>query len=292
MSQLIGYTTSLSPQMGTLIKLDGGNCGQFFTRSPQTFQTIPFNEKDWIQVKEDIIKSKTKFVIHGSFLINFCKSKQNLNYAYKLILEDMKICSYLDCLGVIIHMGKNTEKKGEPKLTYEEAFQNYVQNIKHILHLTKNIPNKPKLILETGAGQGTEVATDLSELGILRKLLTDEEKERVKFCIDTCHIFTAGYDLRNPLFVDSLNGYIEMSLGWENVIVIHLNDSQSKLNHKVDRHADLLNGEITKTEKFTQSFIKFIKMCSNRDIPLVLETPGDSIDYSTQISILRDWIKS
>ena len=83
-----------------------------------------------------------------------------------------------------------------------------------------------------------------------------------------------------------------MSLGWENVIVIHLNDSQSKLNHKVDRHADLLNGEITKTEKFTQSFIKFIKMCSNRDIPLVLETPGDSIDYSTQISILRDWIKS
>jgi len=288
----IGYTTSLSQFMGKLIRLDGGNCGQFFTRSPQTFKTVPFNSNDWLAIKEDLFESQVNFVIHCSFLINFCKKQETINYVHKLIMEDMKICSYLNCIGVIIHMGKNVEK-----LPYEEAFQNYVKNIKYTLHITKYITNidhigneiKPMLILETGAGQGTEIATDLSELGRLRKSLEPEEAERVGFCIDTCHIFTAGYDLRNETFVESLENYIEMSLGWSNVKVIHLNDSLSKLNQKVDRHADISYGEITKTHKDCKAFIKFIKMCTDRNIPMVLETPGDCVEYSKQISLIKGW---
>lgn len=282
----IGYTTSLSQNMGSLIRLDNGNCGQFFTRSPQTFKTVPFSEDDWEINKIDLIESKVQMVIHGSFLINFCKNPKSLDYAYKLILEDMKISSYLNCIGVIIHMGKNTEK-----INYEDAFQNYVQNIKKILHVTRHIKSSPKLILETGAGQGTEVATDLSELGRLRKSLTEEEQKRVGFCIDTCHIYTAGYDLRNETFVDSLENYIEMSLGWDNVLVIHLNDSLSKLNQKVDRHADISYGHITKTYNDIRGFSKFIKMCESRQIPLILETPGDCVDYSKQISLVKGWVK-
>ena len=87
----IGYTTSLSQHMGSLIRLDGGNCGQFFTRSPQTFKIIPFEEDDWCVTKVDLTESDVKMVIHGSFLINFCKSPTSLDYAHKLILEDMKI---------------------------------------------------------------------------------------------------------------------------------------------------------------------------------------------------------
>jgi deoxyribonuclease-4 len=281
----IGYTTTLSKSMGELIRLDGGNCGQFFTRSPQTFKTVEFKEEDWNNIKDDMIKSNVNFVIHGSFLINFCKNPSSLDYAYKLIIEDMKICSYLNCIGVIIHMGKNTDK-----ITYEEAFLNYVNNIKNILKKTQYIPNYPKLILETGAGQGTEVATDISELGRLRKSLTDEEMKRVGFCIDTCHIFTAGYDLSNEIFVKSLENYIEMSLGWSNVLVIHLNDSLSKINQKVDRHADLSYGEITKTYKKTKSFINFIRLCKDKNIPLVLETPGILSNYSNQISLVKGWL--
>jgi deoxyribonuclease-4 len=281
----IGYTTTLSNSMGELIKMDGGNCGQFFTRSPQTFKTVEFKEKDWNNIKDDMIKSNVNFVIHGSFLINFCKNPSSLNYAYKLIIEDMKICSYLNCIGVIIHMGKNTDK-----VTYEEAFSNYVTNIKNILYLTKHILNYPKLILETGAGQGTEVATDISELGKLRKSLTEEEMKRVGFCIDTCHVFTAGYDLSNEHFVKSLENYIEMSLGWSNVLVIHLNDSLSKINQKVDRHADISYGEITKTYEKTKSFINFIRLCKDRNIPLVLETPGNCSSYSNQISLVKGWM--
>jgi deoxyribonuclease-4 len=146
------------------------------------------------------------------------------------------------------------------------------------------------LILETGAGQGKEVATDITELGMLRKNLTLEEQSRVGFCIDTCHIFTAGYDLRNMDFVNSFENYIELSLGWSNVKVIHLNDSLSKFNQKVDRHADISYGEITKSYKYTEAFIKFIKICHNKNIPLVLETPGDNTDYAKQINLVKNWI--
>ncbi len=282
---LIGYTTSLSQNMGKLIKLDNGNCGQFFTRSPQIFKTVPFNEKDWKNIKKDMEDSQVKFVIHGSFLINFCKHPNSIYYAHNLIFEDMKISSYVNSIGVIIHMGKNTDK-----LPYEEAFNNYIQNIKHILKITQNIPNSPMLILETGAGQGTEVATDITELGMLRKNLTLEEQKRVGFCIDTCHIFTAGYDLRNMDFVKSFEDYIELSLGWSNVKVIHLNDSLSKFNQKVDRHADISYGEITKSHKYTEAFIKFIKICQSKNIPLILETPGDNTDYAKQINLVKNWI--
>ena len=282
----LGYTTSLSKSMAEIIKLDGGNCGQFFTRSPQTFKTVEFNEDDWSEIKKSNELNRVNFVIHGSFLINFCKNPSTLDYAYKLLIEDMKICSYLNCIGVIIHMGKNTDK-----ITYEEAFSNYVSNIKNILHKTKHIKNSPKLILETGAGQGTEVATDITELGKLRKSLTEEEKKRVGFCIDTCHVFTAGYDLSNEIFVKSLENYIEMSLGWSNVLVIHLNDSKSKINKKVDRHADLSYGEITKTYEKTKSFISFIRLCKDKKIPLILETPGDCCSYSNQISLVKGWMK-
>ena len=281
----IGYTTLLSQHMGKIIKLDNGNCGQFFTRSPQIFKTIKFNPKDWINIKKDIEESGVKFVIHGSFLINFCKNPSSIYYAHNLILEDMKISSYLDTIGVIIHMGKNTDN-----ISYQESFNNYIQNIKHILKITKNIPNSPMLILETGAGQGKEVATDITELGMLRKNLTLEEQSRVGFCIDTCHIFTAGYDLRNMDFVNSFEDYIEMSLGWSNVKVIHLNDSLSKFNQKVDRHEDISYGEITRTHKYTEAFKKFIKICNSKNIPLVLETPAKNTDYSKQINLVKNRI--
>lgn len=281
----VGYTTNLSKSMAEVIKCDGGNCGQFFTRSPQTFKTIEFKEEDWIEIKNSININKVNFVIHSSFLINFCKNSSNIDYAYKLIIEDMKICSYLNCVGVIIHMGKNTDN-----IEYNDAFLNYVKNIKNILHKTKFIPNSPKLILETGAGQGKEVASDLSELGRLRKSLTDEEMKRVGFCIDTCHIFTAGYDLSNEKFVSSLENYIELSLGWSNVLIIHLNDSKSKINQKVDRHADLSYGEITKTYKKKQGLIKFIKICKNKNIPLILETPCDNASFSSQIALVKGWV--
>jgi endonuclease IV len=69
-----------------------------------------------------------------------------------------------------------------------------------------------------------------------------------------------------------------------------LNDSLSKFNQKVDRHADISYGEITKSHKYTEAFIKFIKICHNKNIPLILETPNINSDYMKQINLVKNWI--
>ena len=123
----------------------------------------------------------------------------------------------------------------------------------------------------------------MNELAKLREFCIN--KDRVKFCIDTCHIYSAGYDLSEEIFVISLENYIDNTLGWNNVIVAHINDSKECYNSRKDKHADIKSGEISK--KDLKSFMKFINYFNKRNIPMILETPSDTIDFKTQIQILK-----
>lgn len=144
---------------------------------------------------------------------------------------------------------------------------------------------KSIIIFETGAGQGKEICTSLFDLGDLRNRFTESEKSRIKFCIDTCHIFAAGYDIGDEHYVEMLDELIETCLGWNNVIAIHLNDSKCKLNSRKDRHADIGSGMIK-----LKGFKKFIKICAKRNIPMCLETPCDTIDHIKQINLVKQYI--
>lgn len=268
----IGYNMSTIIDKNTLLKAknDGCNFIQIFTGDPCKFI---YNKKpfDTNQLKY----WKGGIVIHGNFLINLCRlysDKIGRNSIY-LLKKDLEIASKINAIGVIIHMGKDTGKLG-----YEKAFNTYIENLNIVLKESK----EGIIILETGAGVGTEIATRLNELGKIREAVTN--KERIKFCIDTCHIFAAGYDLSNDLIVDSLEQYIENTLGWDNIIIIHCNDSKNCLCSKKDFHADITDGVISK--KNIGSFMKFINFFKKRNIPIILETPSDSIDLKTQIEFI------
>jgi deoxyribonuclease-4 len=208
----------------------------------------------------------------------------------KLLQRDLCISKKIGAIGVIIHMGHNVDKT----ISNDEALKLYVQNIDDILEGT---PNDSILILETGAGCGNEIGTRLNVLGEIRS--KSKYKHRIKFCIDTCHIFSAGYDISNSNVVDSLEAYIDITLGWENIIVCHLNDSKTNLNSKKDRHQDISYGTISKgieyhgkncdiiTEDSINPFIKFIKYFIKRNIPLILETPCESISYIEQMNLIK-----
>lgn len=260
---------------------NGANIVQIFTQNPTQFY------KSIIQINYENIKheceiNNIKVVIHGTFVVNLCrtlkdKSQQNL---IKLLIHDMYISSKLEAIGVVVHMGKNTKTM---HITNEEAINNYVDNVNYILECT---PNNSILILETGAGSGTEVCTEINELGKLRERII--QKDRVKFCIDTCHIFSSGYDLTNSEFIISLIDHIETCLKWDNVVLIHLNDSKTKLNSKIDRHADIGCGEIT--TNYLEDFMTFIKFINNKEIPMVLETPSDVIPYNEQLNLINIYL--
>ena len=150
-------------------------------------------------------------------------------------------------------------------------------------------PNKKSiLILETGAGCGTEICTKLEKLGEIRDRVKSKYRHRVKFCVDTCHIFAAGYPIDDINYIDDIEAIIDIALGWENVAVIHLNDSKKECESCKDCHADIGKGFIG-----TDPLVKFVKMCAEKDIPIVLETPCDEYNgkrftHKDQIRLVKD----
>jgi deoxyribonuclease-4 len=262
-------------------------CIQIFTRNPTSFALYPDNDTLLSNIKTLSTQLNIKIVIHGSFLINLCKPSNQVTQMKKLLQRDLCISKKLGAIGVIIHMGHNVDKK----LSNEEALKLYVQNIDDILEVT---PSDSILILETGAGCGNEIGTRLNDLGKIR--LNSKYKERIRFCIDTCHIFSAGYDISNSNIVESLEAYIDLTLGWENVITCHLNDSKTNLNSKKDRHQDISYGLISKgisynddiiTEDTITPFVQFIKYFIKRKIPIILETPCEFLSYSEQLNLIK-----
>jgi deoxyribonuclease-4 len=254
------------------------NFFQVFLQSPQSFKIGDWNSKKLKQISQDNEKNDIGLVIHASYLLNLCQPEgAGLNTALRILKSDMNNSIYLNAIGVVIHMGKNTKKL---KINDEEALENYINNIKKLLNDT---PKKSTLILETGAGQGNEIGTDIKTLGYIRKSLDKEEKKRVKFCIDTCHVFAAGYNIGTKKGAKEFINLIDKELGWKNVNVIHLNDSKVELGKKVDRHADIGTGEIN-----NEGFKYLVNYFYKNKKPMVLETKHDKIALDEQLKRVKD----
>lgn len=252
-----GYVSSANRAQET-----GADIYQIFYRSPQSYASYKRPEKDTNELARRNIEFKKLMVIHGSFIINLCQNPDDYRH-YKginILVEDLNESVVLNALGVIIHMGKDTERQGT-----DISKRNYILGIKETL---KRSDPKSILILETGAGVGTEVSSSIRELGEIRQSLTEDEKKRVKFCLDTCHMFAYGYRLDIKQAVDIIDMDIDRYLGWDNISVVHLNDSEDKCKSRKDNHADIGKGYIN-----FDGLMYFVHKCVINKIPMILETP-------------------
>lgn len=276
----VGHTLSMLNGLADTsdeAKRIGANFFQIFLTKP----TIPWptrhKKQNILNLKKKLEINKQKMVIHGSFMTNFCNpinDKKHIN-AVKLVVSDMINAHDINALGVIIHMGKKL------KMDESIAYDNYVKGIKTVLSTTK----KGILILETGAGCGTEICSDIMELANLYKSFTKEERNRIKYCIDTCHIFSSGHNINDPEYCKLFCDIITKYLGWKNIACIHLNDSKCDIGSKKDRHADIGTGYIS-----CDALKYIVKKCYENDVPVVLETPCDIIPCEEQIAIVKSWI--
>ena len=252
-----GYVSSANRAQDT-----GADIYQIFYRSPQSYASYKRPVHETKELARRNIEFKKLMVIHGSFIINLCQNPTDYRH-YKginILVEDLDESVNLNALGVIIHMGKDTTKQGQ-----EISKANYILGIKETLRRSNP---KSTLILETGAGVGTEVSSSIKELGEIRASLTEEEKKRVKFCLDTCHMFAYGYRLDMKDAVRIIDMDIQRYLGWENIAVVHLNDSEDPCNSRKDNHADIGKGNIS-----FDGLMSFVHLCVINKIPMVLETP-------------------
>lgn len=252
------------------------NTCQIFLKNPKSLQLTPLtdNKKRLLQNLKQ--HTNIKIVIHSPYVLNFC-NPDIYDKSVDILISDLTEAELCGAVGCIIHLGKNTKK-----LEFDEALKYYVNGITECLNKTTS----SNIIIETGAGQGTEVGWKIKNLGKIRNMIYDKLEykdniDRVKFCIDTCHITSAGYHLDTP----EIYCYIDKYLKWENIICIHVNDNKSEIGSYVDRHADIGYGTLGKDN--LQVFLKHTKK-HNPDILYILETPRDNLSVQQQLK----WLSS
>lgn len=232
---------------------------QIFTTNPRNSKESSISQDEMNQYKQDIILNNIYLVGHFRYTFNLGQINKDL---IKIASSDIDIIYNMGGSGCVFHTGNYL------KLSVEKSEEIMYQNIKKIIDNTKT---EGKFILETSAGEGTSIFTTLESFGKLYKKFDNNYKNKIKFCIDTCHIFAAGYD------IDTLDGLIQYIttfhnlIGWQNLEVIHLNDSKTKYNSKKDRHENLESGFIWKDNN--ESLIALIQIAKFTNIPIILETP-------------------
>lgn len=257
----------------------GAEAMQIFAKSPMQAKLRAVTSEESREVREFADREKVRaIVIHASYLLNFSKPLVPDSYEIKSLVEDVHNSEALSGIGAVAHLGKSL------KLSKDEAIKNYVHNIQTVVKKTDGL--RSAVILENTAGQGTEIGFRLDELSEIYKQIGD--KKRVKFCLDTAHMFGGGYDLADTKATKKILNEISESLGIENIACIHFNDSKKPVSSHVDRHEDIGRGTIG--EEGLKNFVVELRELGGENIPLILETPQGFDTYTEQIKRVRVWL--
>lgn len=236
------------------------NAMQIFTKSPRSRMVKAIDPMDAKQFREYCQEYTIQHVVaHSSYLLNFGKKASQIPWAINDIMLDFERLHTLGGHGVVVHIGKSLE--GERKTT----IANVVENAKIIIEKTRH--TGLEYILENTAGQGSEIGFQLEELGQIWKELKPFSP-RIRSCLDTAHIWAAGYDISTSAGVKSTLKVYDELIGLDTLSCFHFNDSKKALASRVDRHDNIGSGNIA-----LEGLQALAKFAENRSVPLILETP-------------------
>lgn len=200
-------------------------------------------------------------VAHATYLINLAAADDALlAKSCEAFAQELQRCDVLGISGLVVHPGAAGAQPREAALARVAAALNT------IFRSFPDIRCRP--LLETTAGQGSTLGRTIDELAAIIELLN--EPQRVGVCVDTCHVFAAGYDIRSPAGFRALIDEIDDRLGLDRVRCWHVNDSRGDLGSRVDRHAHIGEGCIGDA-----GFRNLMQDRRFRDVPMILETPKD-----------------
>lgn len=245
---------------------------QFFSKNQMQWKGKPIDKEEAALHKANIEKFKIRSpAIHASYLLNLgSPDREKLEKSYEAFIDELKRAEHLGIELLIFHPGAHMGS-GE-----SGALERIVESMNRAADETKGY--RVKMIVENTAGQGTVVGYSLEHLAYIMDNV--EDRKRVGFCIDTCHIYQAGYDISN-----NFNGVIDQIksiLGLSNIKAIHLNDSKPPFNKHLDRHEMLGKGKIDKS-----FFINIFNVKEFSDIPAFLETPEGEEGYPKDLEYLK-----
>ncbi len=284
---IIGNHSSIADGVLNALKFTatiGGNITQIFlgsNRSSKLSTKTKLTDEEISEICKWTKENKHHIVIHCTYILNLCK--KNMEYALQNIRYDMETGAKFGVMGCVLHFGHHTE------ITREEGIQNMITNIdKLFAKLDKKC--KTLLILETSASKKQQVGNTTEKMHQIYEGIDKKYRKQVKFCVDTAHIFSSGYDIRTQDGIDNYFANFDKLLGIKNIACIHINDSKAEYSTGKDQHAGLGEGHIFKNNIKTLEY--FINFAKKNGIPLILETHkggyfGDNGGYYQEVQLLK-----
>ena len=256
--------------MGKQIQKLGGDTFAFFTRNPRGGRAKELNVSDmerFYRMAKELELGPV--VAHAPYTLNACAAKEELRtFAKETMADDLSRLEYIPGNYYNFHPGCHV---GQGK---ETGIALIADTLNQIIR-----PGQQTIVLlETMAGKGSEIGGTFEEL---REIL-DRVKfpEKVGVCLDTCHVWDAGYDIVNRL--DEVFAEFDRVIGLEKLKAVHTNDSMNERGSHKDRHARLGEGTIGRP-----AFTRFVNHPAVQGLPCILETPNDDVGWAEEIAFLK-----
>lgn len=234
---------------------------QIFNQSPRMWRPTIYRDEDVAAFREAMASSPIDVVlIHAVYLLNCASEDPDIRQKSLVSLtHSLRVGHSIGAAGVVLHPG--SAKTGDPA----KAIARAGEAIREALAESEECP----LHLENTAGAGGTLGRSIDELTSL--LEAAGGSPRLGLCLDSCHLFASGYDIRTSSGMDAAMDEIEQKIGLERVGSLHLNDSQTPLGSNRDRHANIGAGDLGES-----GCAAFLSAPQLQDLPCVLETPGEN----------------
>lgn len=249
----------------------------------EAMQIFTHNQRQWQckELKYEEIESfyraskgssVQKVVSHASYLINLAGSSEIAQKSEQALIAEIKRCDALGISDVVLHPGFSGERDRDMSL------KQVAESLLRVIDLTQE--SRVSILLETMAGQGSVIGGDISQFSSILDLVQDDP--RVGVCVDICHVFAAGYEMRSYESYNKIVALLKKHVGLDNVRCWHMSDSKMERGSNKDRHAHLGHGEIG-----LNPFAMLVADERFKLVPAILETPKDGGGDVENLSILR-----
>ncbi len=256
--------------MGRQITELGGNTFAFFTRNPRGGKARPVDEAD-IKAYTDFAQKHAfaKIVAHSPYTLNPCSpDKHTREFAHMVFEDDMKRMELIPGNYYNFHPGSHVGQGEEQGISL----------ICEMLNKYLNEAQTTTVLLETMSGKGSEIGSSFEQL----RLIMDNTSfpDKLGICLDTCHVYDAGYDIVNDL--DGVLEQFDKIIGITNLKALHVNDSKNPYQSHKDRHEKIGKGFLG-----IKTFENLINHPKLKNLPFILETPNDLDGYAAEIALLK-----
>ncbi len=256
----------------------GANAFALFTKNQRQWFSPPLTEKSIEAFKANCAQvgiSADHILPHDSYLINLGQpDAESLDKSRRSFFDEMHRCEQLGLKMLNFHPGSHLKL-----ITLEQCLDRIAESINMALDKTQGV----MAVIENTAGQGTNVGFSFQHIAhIIGKV---EDKSRVGVCIDTCHTYSAGYDLKSEEGYAQTFREFDETIGAHYLRAIHLNDTKKAFASRVDRHDSIGKGLLG-----IEFFKRFMKDSRFDDMPIILETPDEKL-WASEIAMLQDFAK-